>query len=117
MRVDEEFPVEWGRTLVGEVSQDPDDGEWLFDDWTTITFPSAEDGKHGHHTSGYEAPDTVAIAYGGEIVALGETGDMSPTNLYVWDNEYYQFLRLREVLAPELWASLPWAPFRNGQLL
>ncbi|MFE3194560.1 hypothetical protein ACFXHA_36530 [Nocardia sp. NPDC059240] len=117
MRVDEEFPAEWGRTLVGEVSQDPEDGEWLFDGWRRITFPSAEDGRHGHHTRGYEAPDTVAIAYGGEIVALGETGGMSPINLYVWDNEYYQFLRLREVLAPEVWALLPWAPFRNGQLL
>ncbi|WP_040810980.1 hypothetical protein [Nocardia concava] len=116
MQVDGEFPVEWGRTLVGKVSLDEDD-EWVFDDWTEITFPSAEDGRHGHHSSGYEAPDTVAIAFDGEVVALGETGGMTPTNLYVWDNEYYQFLRLREVLDAERWAMLPWAPFRNGQLL
>ncbi|WP_155981780.1 hypothetical protein [Nocardia sp. BMG111209] len=117
MRSDGDFPAEWGRTLVGEVFRDPDDEEWTFDDWQEITFPSVEDGRHGHHTSGSVAPDTVAIALDGEIVALGETGGMTPTNLYVYDTEYYQFLRLRAVLDPERWASLPWGPFRNGQLL
>ncbi len=117
MRVDEEFPAEWGRTLVGEVSQDPEDGEWLFDGWRVITFPSAEDGRHGHYTAGHVAPDSVAITFGGEIVALGETGGMNPANLYVHDSEYFQFLRLREVLEPGVWATLPWAPFRKGQLL
>lgn len=117
MRVDEEFPAAWGRTLVGEVAFDAEDDEWIFSDWMEITFPSAEDGRHGHHTTGHEVPDTVAIAFDGEIIALGETGGMHLSNLYVHDAEYYQFLRLREVLDPERWASLPWAPFRNGQLL
>ncbi|QVI20952.1 hypothetical protein KHQ06_33570 [Nocardia tengchongensis] len=116
MRVDEVFPAEWGRTLVGAVSQD-EDGEWFFAEWEEITFPSAEDGRHHHHTAGSVSPDTVAIAFGEEIVALGETGGMDPTNLYVSDYEYYQFLRLREVLDPERWALLPWAPFQPGRVL
>lgn len=124
VRVDEDFPEEWGRTLVGEVETDSD-GEWFFSDWYAVVFPGETvvypdetwGGVARHHRQGAIAPDTVVIAFGGTVVALADTGHLHLLNLYVHDTEYYQFLRLRQVLDPRRWDDIPWAPLRPGQLL
>ncbi|MFE1592080.1 ankyrin repeat domain-containing protein [Nocardia sp. NPDC058705] len=117
MRLDDDFPAAWGRTLVGTLHQDPDDGEWEFSDWFELAYPSEKDGRYGHHSGGSIAPDTVAIAVDGDIIAVADSGHIAPFNLYVYDQEYFQFLRLREVIDPDRWAEQPWGQFRPGQLL
>lgn len=119
--MDDDFPGEWGRTSIGSIARDQE-GAWVFPngryaDWREIVYPSEPDGTYHHGTGGAIAPDTVAIAYGEEIVALADTGHLVLSNIYALDNEYYQFLRLREVLAPQRWSALPWAEFGPGRLL
>ena len=112
------FPSEWGRTRCAAISR-PEDTEaamWEMPDWSELTLPGS-DGDYHHGSDGAVAPDTAALSLDGVIVALCDCGNLGLENLYVYDSEYYQYLRLREVLDPALFGQTPWGGFAPGQII
>lgn len=112
---DRPFPPAWGRVRAADIRRPDDSGAWEMPDWCELTFPG-EDGGYHHGSRGSTPPDTAALMLDGEVVALCDCGHLSLVNLYVWDSEYYQFLRLRAVLDPARWAETPWADIVPGQV-
>ena len=114
---DQSYPSSWGRVRAARVLRPGEDGaeDWTLPDWCQLTFP-AENGHYHHGSRGCVSPDTAALLLDGVVIALCDCGHLSLENLYVYDCEYYQFLRLREVCDPARWAQTPWAGVQLGQV-
>lgn len=104
MRVPSVYPSEWGRTKLCGLELEGD--EWSCPDWYYLVDPPA-DGKLNHGRGGSVPPDTLLVAIGDRTVAVGDALSVEVDNAYAYDCEYYLVLRVREILAPELWQTLP----------
>ncbi|XYI04328.1 ankyrin repeat domain-containing protein [Sorangium sp. So ce1128] len=104
-----------GTTTDLDLTPPDDDGEWEVPYWSRLVFPN-EDGKIHHGSRGARLPDTVVVRVAGEEVALADIFAHTLDNQYCWDTEYYLVLRVREVLAPEAWAALPWGRLAAGDV-
>lgn len=110
------FPPAWGVVRVAALIPpwDSTEGVWEMPDWTAATFPSQ--GTYHHGSTGSTAPDTLVLTLDGAPVAACDSRHISLENLYRYDCEYYQFLRLRAVLDSGAWSDTPWAVFSSGQV-
>lgn len=112
---DRSYPPQWGRVRAAHIFR-PDTDRWEMPCWSALTFPSPE-GDYHHGSCGCTPPDTAVLLLDEVPVALLDCDHISLDNLYVYDSEYYQFLRLRAVLDVGLWSQTPWAGFLPGQLI
>lgn len=113
VRIPDQLPLEWGRTK--RLLLERIDGEWFCSEWYDVV-DAPEGGLH-HGSRGSLPADTVLVALADEVIALADVFNIEPTNVYCWDNEYYLVLRVREVLEPELWSTLPWRDFGPGNVV
>ena len=107
----------WGRTTDFAVEPPPadGDGEWELPYWSEVVFPN-EQGELHHGSRGARMPDAVVVRLEGRPVALADAIAVTLENQYCWDGEYYLVLRLRQILAADLWARLPWAALEPGDV-
>jgi hypothetical protein len=116
MREDDPPPDAWGRTRLLRLRHD-DAGEWeVLEDWRDLVFPPPDGALH-HGSSGATPADTVALGLDGHIVALADVGHISLPNLYAYDQEYYQFVRVRQILDEPRWQAGVWARFGPGNVV
>lgn len=88
---------------------------WEIPYWRDLVFPNDE-GKLHHGTSGANLPDTVVVRVADESVARADIFAHTIENQYCWDAEYYLVLRVRELLAPDRWRTLPWGHLAPGDV-
>ncbi|HEY8144038.1 MAG TPA: ankyrin repeat domain-containing protein [Kofleriaceae bacterium] len=107
----------WGKTtdLALEPPGADDGGEWDLPYWIDVVFPNAQ-GEIHHGSTGALMPDAVVVRLEGRPVALADAYPLTLENQYCWDAEYYLVLRLREILAPAGWRTLPWAALEPGDV-
>lgn len=107
----------WGKTtdFALEPPAPGSDGGWSRPDWTDVVFPDQQ-GELRHGSTGSRLPDAVVVRLEGKPVAIADAYHHTLENQYCWDCEYYLVLRLREILAPALWRTLPWAHLEAGDV-
>ena len=110
MRTTDEPPASWGTTRIAELVVPGADTALELPSWYAFMLPG-RNGLYHHGTHGSIAPDTLALAHAGAVIALADVVPLHPSNLYAHDSEYLLAIRLREVLDAAAWAGLPWAPF------
>lgn len=114
MRVPSVYPPEWGRTKLCRLELEG--GEWSCTDWDYLVDPPPGE-KLNHGRGGSVPAETLLVVIGDQAVALGDALNVEADNVYAYDCEYYLVLRVREVLAPELWRTLPCRDFGVGNLV
>lgn len=99
----------------GELDGDDDEDGWA-GWWSQWAFPG-EGGRYGHNTPCSVCPDTGVLLVHGELVALLDVVHLVIENHYVYDAEYYQALRVREIVDARRWSELPAAPYGVGDVV
>lgn len=94
----------------------PGDGDaWEVPHWVHLVLPN-EDGELHHGSRGARMPDTIVVRLDGEPVALADIFSHVLDNQYCYDCEYYLALRLRALLDPAAWRTLPWGQVEPGDV-
>jgi hypothetical protein len=118
VHVDSPLPPEWGHIILVTIAPYHASEEWrdTLPGWSELVrFNDA--GKLHHGSRGSLHADTIAIAVDGVIAAIADARHIGLDNLYAWDSEYYQYLRLRAVVDETAWRKLPWTSFEPGSVL
>jgi hypothetical protein len=113
-----EFDASWGTTKIFQITPaDPDAGTEPEVDayWSALVFPN-ERGEIHHGSSGGVMADTIVVQLGEQIVALADAFAHTLDNQYCYDCEYFLILRVRQVLEPDLWQTLPWRHLGPGDV-
>lgn len=92
------------------------DVAWALPDWRELVLPN-DDGELHHGTEGCKPADGILIQIETIAVAVADCRHIGLDNLGAYDREYYQFLRLREVMNQDIWAETPWRAYGPGQIL
>jgi hypothetical protein len=112
------LPAAWGTTIVVDIpAYEPTDA-WrdALPDWSDLVVRNPDEDRLHHGSNGSLPVDTIAIAVDGVIAALADSRHITMENQYAYDQEYFQYLRLRDVLDAAAWARLPWAALSRGHV-
>ncbi|MCA9688041.1 MAG: ankyrin repeat domain-containing protein [Nannocystaceae bacterium] len=110
------YPAAWGVVTVAEYRRDVD-GLVDFTDWRSLVLRPPGDAKIHHGSRGSIAPDVVVIERDGQAIARCDCAHVNLPNYLAYDQEYYFFLRLTEVLDVEAFAQTVWAGAPIGAVL
>jgi len=111
-----EYDASWGTTQFFQITPEDDDSDLeIASHWSELVFPN-ERGEIHHGTSGGTMADTIVVRVGEQIIALADAFAHSLDNQYCYDCEYFLILRVREILDPALWQTLPWQRLGPGDV-
>jgi hypothetical protein len=119
MHRDDPLPAAWGQTIVIDIPPYEPGEAWEGElpDWSSLVVRNPDEDRMHHGSRGSLPVDTIAIAVDGVIAALADARHITMENQYAYDQEYYQYLRLREVVDADAWAKLPWTALARGHVL
>jgi hypothetical protein len=119
MHRDDPPPAAWGETIVIDLAPYAPTEAWedSLPDWSSLVARNPDEDRMHHGSHGSLPVDTIAIAVDGVIAALADARHITMENQYAYDQEYFQYLRLREVVDAEAWAKLPWTALSRGHVL